>query len=35
MNEEIMNEVTSLEGATAAEVAKVIADVLDAKRDVT
>lgn len=32
MNEEIMNEVTSLEGATAAEVAKVIADVLDAKK---
>ena len=27
-----MNEVTSLEGATAAEVAKVIADVLDAKK---
>ena len=32
MNEEIMNEVTSLEGASAAEVAKVIADVLDAKK---
>ena len=32
MNEEIMNEVTSLEDATAAEVAKVIADVLDAKK---
>lgn len=32
MNEEIMNEVTSLEGATAAEVAKVIAEVLDAKK---
>ena len=27
-----MNEVTSLEGASAAEVAKVIADVLDAKK---
>ena len=32
MNEEIMSEVTSLEGATAAEVAKVIAEVLDAKK---
>ena len=32
MNEEIMNEVTSLEGATAAEVAKVMAEVLDAKK---
>ena len=32
MNEEIMNEVTSLEGASAFEVAKVIADVLDAKK---
>ena len=32
MNEEIISEVTSLEGATAAEVAKVIADVLDAKK---
>lgn len=32
MNEKIISEVTSLEGATAAEVAKVIADVLDAKK---
>ena len=32
MNEEIISEVTSLEGATAAEVAKVIAEVLDAKK---
>ncbi len=32
MNEEIMIEATSLEGASAFEVAKVIAEVLDAKK---